>query len=191
MNYFPHNGTRTATSSKETPARNEPKYPIVITSWASFLVLAQPFVTFPGIVLGLCNIVLTTLAYCLLEQVLLNAGDENFESTPATVSANGSISRLRRSTSGISNQVFMASLRDVAAILAAGSTAAAFLFEPLRMDARSFYRVILYEAGPNWKRAYQRFDVTVLLIASLVGCFKGVLFLAMVSRSPSDGVFAL
>ncbi|KAH0541362.1 hypothetical protein FGG08_004200 [Glutinoglossum americanum] len=180
--------TKAATSNRETPTRSESKYLIVITSWVSFLVLAQPFVTFPGVVLGLCNIVLTTLAYSLLEQVPLNAGDGDSEATPATVSANGSISRLRRSTSNVSNQASNASLRDVAATLAVGSSVAAFLFEPLRMDARSFYRVILYEAGPDWKTAYQRFDLAALLISSLVGCLRGVLVLEMIRKRGAIGV---
>ncbi|KAH0556697.1 hypothetical protein GP486_005516 [Trichoglossum hirsutum] len=140
------------------------------------------------VVLGLCHIVLTAWAYYLLEQVLLNAGDGDFQMIPPTVSANGSISRLRRSASILSNQAFIASLRDVSAILAVGSAITAFWFEPLRIDALSFYRVILYEPGPNWKRAYQRLDAAFLLIAFLVGSLKGVLVLAMIRTRGAIGV---
>jgi hypothetical protein len=122
---------------------------IFVVTTSAAIVLGTPYNTFPTSVLGLSSAIFTAAGLVFFEHAITSTKDAEKTSSRGPVSANGSFSR-RQSISSVKQKHSLASLRDVAIVMAVIIGAAAFFVESFRTDAITWDQKI-FELGGDWK----------------------------------------
>ncbi len=167
----------------EKPVRQNTISLMSIITLSSFVVLSQPFVTFPSTALGLAYILLSTLAYTTLDDTLGNVHDRKQARNGSFVSANGSISRRESSASRTERNSLKQSLRDLSAAMVVGCAIATLLFENLSTNRLIYRRKLDGLAAENWKKDHWLLYVGQGLAIGLIGSLQCVLSFSMVSAA--------
>ncbi|KAI9806368.1 MAG: hypothetical protein M1825_006483 [Sarcosagium campestre] len=167
--------------AKDEGPRRGPKALILIATAAAFTVLVQPSASPPSIALGLCFVLLSSLAYSLLEEALHASWDDRSTSDGGFVSADGSLMRLRPSPT--SSKVLLTSLGHVSGVASIGSALGVLAFESMRQDGISFQREFDGLTGSDWKKGQWVLNVAQGVAVALAGAVKGVLMVIMIRRN--------
>ncbi len=133
--------------------------------------------------LCLCNILINSLAYTLLEDVI-NSSDSGIVDTAnghATPSGLSSPQRFHSPT----DSTHLVS-RNLSASIALGCAVASFLLENHGVDGLT-YRHELSLVGESWKRDMRQFEFGKGFSMCLVGALEGYLIISAVSRRPRIG----
>lgn len=148
----------------------------------SLVALAQPYVRSSTIVLGLCSILLNTLAYTLLEDVILNL--ENTDSEAVNGNVRGDVTSAQRAPSSSAAR-FNIVIFNLSAIIALGCAATSILLEKHPLDALAQPNQLPGMVGERWKKDIRRLDYGQGVTMGLLGACEGLLAVYTVSRNTS------
>lgn len=155
---------------------------LIIITLSSVTALSPSYMGSSAFALCLCNILLTSLAYSLLEDVINGSESGLYDTANGHATPTGLSSPRQLHTSTNSTQIV---LQNVSAIIALGCAVASILLETHAVDGLT-YRRELSLLGGTWKRDMRQLDFGQGFSMCLVGALKGYLTISTVSRNPVD-----
>ncbi len=178
----PHPNTSPFTIDNEKLSTKHSKILLAIITFSSLVALAQSYQQSSAIVLGLCSILLSSLAYTVLEDVITTSESDTYDATTGHVAVDGTSSLRRVSTSAGQMNVVM---RNLSATIALGCAVASMLLERHRLHGLTYRQELTGLIGEDWRRDMRRMDFGQRVSMGLVGALKGVLTVFVVSRKTS------
>jgi hypothetical protein len=144
--------------------------------------LAQSYQQSSAIVLGLCSILLSSLAYTVLEDVITTSESDTYDATTGHVAVDGTSSLRRVSTSAGQMNVVM---RNLSATIALGCAVASMLLERHRLHGLTYRQELTGLIGEDWRRDMRRMDFGQRVSMGLVGGLERGSDCFVVSRKTS------
>ena len=169
---------------KDRLSAHFPKLLLAIITVSAVAALSPPYVGSSAFALCLCSILLSSLAYTLLEDVLFPLKSGPYDVGGSHAAINGTSSPRRLSNPFDSPQ---AVLQNLSATIALGCAVASIFLEEHRVDGLT-YRRELSLLGDNWKRDMRQLDFGQGFAMCIVGALQGFMTVSAVSRSKSTKI---
>lgn len=171
----------TSPIDKEKLPNRFAKVLLVIITVFSVSALSPSYMGTSAFALCLCNILLTSLAYSLLEDVINSSDPGLYDTANGHASPNDLSSPRRLHTPTNSTQ---AATQNLSATIAVGCAVASILLEKHGVDGLTYRRELSFMEG-SWKRDMRQLDFGQGFSMCLVGALKGYLTISAVSQKPS------
>lgn len=173
----------TSPSDKGSLPTRSSKVLLAIITVSSVVALSPPYMGSSAFALCLCNILLVSLAYTLLEDVM-NSSDLGIYDTVNGHAMPSGLSSPRRLDTNTSPTHVVS--QNLSASIALGCAVASILLENHRVNGLT-YRRELNLVGRSWKRDMRQLEFGQGFLMCLVGALKGYLTISAVSRNLSIG----
>ncbi|KAF2712869.1 glycosyltransferase family 90 protein [Pleomassaria siparia CBS 279.74] len=170
-------------SSSSTEESSRPGFfrILAVVTVSAAVALSTRYTTDPTSVLGLSSVIFTAAGLVLLERALKTTKDDTNTGGRGLMSANGTFSR-RTSMEGAQKEQQLASLRDVAAVMAVICGAATYFMEPVIKSNAMTWEPVYRELRGDWKSMHYHRTVQQVLLMICVNVLANTLMFFMLSQ---------